>query len=147
MKQQISTTRLEHLMPHRGKMIWVDQVESYSDKEGVVSITLNETYPYFIQDQELMRSFFLEFMAQGYGFYRAAQVLDQDLEGLDKAMIPMISKYKYRERNYKPGMTFTAKLETLKELGDLFFVKGECFDELGECVASAEFKVYAKAEL
>ncbi|WP_127717055.1 hypothetical protein [Halobacteriovorax sp. HLS] len=147
MKQQISTIDLEHLMPHRSKMIWVDYVESVSDLQGEVSVTLQKDYPYFFEDDHLMNSFFLEFMAQGYGYFRAAQVLNKNLDGLNQAMIPMISHYEFEENNYKAGTKFTAKLTTLKELGDLFFVKGECFNDEGRVIASAEFKVYAKVDL
>lgn len=146
MKQKISTHQLEHLMPHRYQMIWVDDVLSYESDEGQVSVTLKKEYPYFSNDR-LMTSFFLEFMAQGYGFYRAAQVLDQNLDGLDKAMIPMISKYEFKDQTYLAGDIITAKLKTIKELGDLFFVQGECFDKDGQSIAYAEFKVYAKASL
>lgn len=143
MKKAIPTHKLKDLMPHRGKMLWVDEVIHTDGDKGEVKLTLQKDFPYF-QNGKLISSFFIEFMAQGYGFMKAAFVYDEGIKGLDEAMIPMISDYEFYDLDLMENNQVIAKIKTKRQLDNLFFVEGSVVDENEKLLAKANFKVYAQ---
>jgi hypothetical protein len=148
MKQAIKCQNLLHLMPHREKMIWVDEVMEYSSDEaesGTTKATLIAEYPYFYQNQ-LIRSYYLEFLAQSYGFIKAAYFDGQKVTKLEKALIPMIDDYTFHHVNLKPGDVVYGKLETIRNLNPMFIIQGTVVDHNQNILAEARFKVFAAME-
>ena len=146
----IDTKKLGHLMPHRDPMIWVDNVLSFSEHTGEFSVTLKSDRPYF-QNKDLIQSFYLEFLAQGYGFVKAAYV-DSQIENLnikmDKALIPMIDKYDVMPEamNIKEQDIVFGEVKTIRDLFPLFLVEANAFDENKRLLANARFKVFSVVE-
>jgi hypothetical protein len=146
MKQAIKCQELLHLMPHREKMIWIDEVIEFSAngaESGVTRAILRADYPYFYQ-QKLIKSFYLEFLAQSYGFIKAAYFLNQNVAKLEKALIPMIDDYSFVHANLRPGDVIYAKLETVRNLNPMYIIKGTVLDEQQNRLAEARFKVFAE---
>ena len=148
-KKDIDTKDLLEFMPHRGPMMWIDTVTGYYAEGGSIKLTLDASKPYF-STGKLSKTFYLEFLAQGYGYVKAAYFVSQQDDSvgkLDKALIPMIDSYKVVEgHELEAGEIVTGEIETVKDMYPLFIIQGKAKNSNGDVMATARFKVFAIAE-
>ena len=138
---------LKNYLPHRPPMLWIDEVLWIREDEGECRVSLRKEAHYFDEEGMIRPSSLVEWMAQGYGFVRACQILNRQDEGLkkpEKTYLAAISDVAFHENCrdvIKPGGDIRIHIRTVRELGPLMLVQADIRTEKTN-LASGHLKVY-----
>ncbi len=146
----ILASELHQWIPHRPPMVWIDQVNSVTPQNGECQVTLRESGHYMAPDG-LRPSSMVEFIAQSYGFTRAAQHLLGCLKGTH---IPtQVFLVGIREGHFfsdvsdipilGPGSILIIKTFNTREIGPLTLFDGHITSANGIQLFEAKLKVYS----
>lgn len=146
----IPVSLLQKALPHRHPMLWIDQVLWATEGEGECRVSLQKEAHYF--DKEGVRvSSLVEWMAQGYGFVRACQILmpkrNQLVQRPAKTYLAAIS-----DIDFDPNMSDLLKtsdeifihVRTIRELGSLILIQAEIKGSQTTVLARGQLKVYGE---
>ena len=143
----IPVVEVEKYLPHRPPMVWIDDVLSFSEKEGECRLRLKADGHYM--DQEVLRpTAFLEFIAQAYGFISVCHhihILDPNSKPLRKAFLASIKEAALPTtevlRTLKAGDTLNVTIDGVRQMGPIVLFTGrvKCADQL---LCEAQMKVF-----
>ncbi len=127
MNRTIKVREVETYLPHRPPMVWIDEVLSFSEKQGHCRLQLKADALY-LNETGLRSTSLIEFIAQAYGYISACHhyfILDRNSKPLSKAFLASIKNAK---------MPTEEILETLK-VGDELFIAIDRVRQLGPIVS------------
>jgi predicted hotdog family 3-hydroxylacyl-ACP dehydratase len=143
----LSVKRLEKYLPHRPPMRWIDEVLSVSDNTGICRVIVDKDAHYCNSTGQIRQTAFIEWMAQAYGYIRAAQVeLGMlEIDHLPKqTFLAQVRDAEFpREVLVKDHEFFYVHTECLKILGPLSLVKASVLDANEQEVAQCQLKLFA----
>ena len=137
------------MLPHRPPFVWIDEVTDATLEGGACAVTLREDAPYFGPDG-LRRSSFLEFMAQAFGYLRAAQSAAGLLPGRPaptKAFLVSIQDAVFTESANllpPPGTRLAIELTGAREVGPITLFSAAVKSPGGDVIVRARLKVFSE---
>lgn len=137
------------MLPHRPPFVWIDEVTDATLEGGACAVTLREEAPYF-GPEGLRRSSFLEFMAQAFGYLRAAQSAAGLLPGRPaptKAFLVSIQDAVFEEsENLRPapGARLTVEVAGAREIGAITLFAATVRNASGAALVRGRLKVYSE---
>jgi len=147
----VSTAGLSDFLPHRGPALWVDEVSSVSDTEGVCRVFVRPEANYADSRGLIRDSSYVEWIAQAYGFVSACQILCglvPDEKRPEKAFLVQVRDLELSE---DPAATLIFEGDWLNiqvrrthRMGPLALVEGAVFSSKGIALARAKLKLYAE---
>lgn len=140
----LKVEELAMYLPHRPPMVWIDTVERLSSTGGVCSVRSHKNAHYF--DKSGIRwSAPIEWMAQAYGFVKAAQVATGLLPLSEQPKITFLAQVKDAEvLKELSDENFFIEVMLTRALGPMSLVTGTVRDESREVVAKATLKLFAQ---
>lgn len=143
----IPVLEVEKYLPHRPPMVWIDEVLSFSEKEGECRLRLKADGHYM--DHETLRpTACLEFIAQAYGFISVCHhihILDPQSKPLSKAFLASIKEAVLPTENIlrqlKADDVLSITIDGVRQMGPIVLFDGrvKCGDQL---VCEAQMKVF-----
>lgn len=136
-------------LPHRPPFIWIDEVLEVTLDGGSCAITLASDASY-MGPNGLRRSSFLEFMAQGFGYIRAAQAESGLLPGKSaptKAFLVSIQDGVFSETaSLAPsaGTRLTIEISGFREVGPITLFGAIVKAPSGDVLVQARLKVFSE---
>jgi len=142
----LQVSELEHLIPHRPPMVWVDEILWIKPGEGVVRVHWDKKHHY--NDEHGIRlSSYIEWIAQAYAFSQALEVSQGISEkgALKKAYLVGVKNAEvFGTPNGEKDGPFDVYVKTLKELGPLSIFEGNVSNCNEIKIASAILKVFTE---
>ncbi len=141
--------RLLEWMPHCPPLLWIDNVLSVTELKGSCSVTLDAD-AHYMSSNGLRSSSMFEFVAQCFGFVRAAQYLSG--ASPTKSVPPKnvflvaVSNAKYSTDTPWPsaGDTIHIHVQGIREFGPLTLFEGEVTTPDGLPLFCTQMKVFAE---
>lgn len=136
-------------LPHRPPFIWIDEVVEVTPDGGTCAVTLRPDALY-MGPEGLRRSSALEFMAQGFGYVRAAQSETGLLPGRappTKAFLVSIQDAVYSESPGTPpsaGTRLSIEISGFREVGPITLFSAAVKLPGDEILAQARLKVFSE---
>jgi hypothetical protein len=129
-------------------MVWIDEVQSALENEGVCTVSLTKTGMQ-CSSRGLRQSTLVEWLAQGAGFAQAA-FLEQSAKN---AYLAAVNSLEYcsenewdefqKELKLFEAVTITLKLRLLRKLGPITIFSGEVYAK-EKCLGKASFKTFSE---
>ncbi len=151
MKTPRPVSDFENFLPHRAPFIWVDEILEVTPEGGECRVKLASTGLY-MDEHCLRQSSLIEFMAQSFGYLRAAQLRAIDLSagpnpgisaparaylvGVQDALFSLT-------RPILAGESLTIKVSGIRQFGALTSFRGSVFASSGETLISANLKIFS----
>ncbi len=136
-------------IPHRPPFVWIDEVVSVTAESGVCAVVLKPD-ALFMSPDGLRRSSYLEFMAQGFGYIRAAQTsigLTPGKAVPKKAFLVSIQDGVYADtENLRPaaGSRLTVEITGIREVGPITLFSATVRGAEGATLVQARLKVFSE---
>ncbi len=137
-------------LPHRDPFIWIDEVVDVNLAGGSCAVTLKADAAYF-GPAGLRRSSSLEFMAQGFGYIRAAQSATGLLPGRappTKAFLVSIQDAVFSAEStvLQPaaGTRLLIEASGFREIGPITLFAAKVLDPAGRALVTARLKVFSE---
>lgn len=136
-----------HSLPHRDPFIWVDEIIEVTENGGQCRVRL-ESSGLYLDDHGLRQSSLIEFMAQSYGYIRAAQLrlgFLSDRPPPNRAFLVAIQDAVFRAEPARPGVgdALTITASDIRELGPITAFNAVVFNEMGALLASAKLRIFS----
>ena len=145
----LSRDQLLEWIPHRPPLLWIDKVLSVTEQKGTCSITLN-TDGHYMSRSGLRSSTMIEFVAQCFGFVRAAQYLEGMVTTKSapptKVFLVAVNNARYNAEAPWPqaGDTIHIHVRGIREFGPLALLEGEVTTPDGLSLFCTQMKVFAE---
>ena len=140
--QQRVWHRAESVVPHRPRMLLVDEVALDGDREGEARTMVKADWPVLAPGGRLLEAAFFELMAQSYA---AVSGLGQPLNGAGDSPRPGflvgLKRITILGRAFV-GDQLRIRVRGVAELGDFAVFEGEVLKE-GEVLACGQVKVFS----
>jgi predicted hotdog family 3-hydroxylacyl-ACP dehydratase len=137
-------------LPHRPPFVWIDEIVEVAADHGVCAVELKSDGLYF-GPEGLRASSFLEFMAQGFGYLRAAQSvtgLFPDRPPPTKAFLVSIQDAVYATDPavLRPasGTRLRIEISGVREVGPITLFAAVVRDASGTELVRARLKVFSE---
>lgn len=143
----VPVATIERYLPHRPPMVWIDDVLSFSEKQGHCRVRLKSDGLYMDTDG-LRPTAFIEFIAQAYGFMSVCHhiyIMDPNSKPLTKAFLASIKEAKLPQQNelanIGAGDELVITINGVRQRGSIVMFKGivSCGERL---LCEAEMKVF-----
>jgi predicted hotdog family 3-hydroxylacyl-ACP dehydratase len=136
-------------IPHRPPFVWIDEVLAVTVEGGTCAVVLKPD-SLFMGPEGLRRSSYLEFMAQAFGYLRAAQAAAGLTPGKaipKKAFLVSIQDAVYDEGENlhpTPGSRLTIEVSGIREVGPITLFAATVRDAAGSVLVQARLKVFSE---
>jgi len=138
---------VEAYLPHRPPMVWIDDVLSYSEKQGHCRIRLKAEGLY-MEGDTLRASSCLEFIAQAYGFISVCHhiyIMDPDSKPLSKAFLASIKDAQLPSpeilSSLRAGTELTIHIDGVRAMGPIVMFRGKIMQD-DRTICEAQMKVF-----
>jgi len=139
---------LDRFLPHRGPMVWVDQICQW-DLQGGTSLIRLDPKAHYMDHEGVRQSSVVEWIAQTYGFVRACQSQaaqePSDAE-ISRAYLVSFKNLSFSEK-FEPALRserfLSVYVRTLRDSNPLKTIYGEVKTSAGEKIAAGEITVYS----
>lgn len=137
----ISTSELKGFLPHRGEMVWIDQVIS----SGVCLVIADQKKHYFTGDF-VRPSSYIEWIAQSYGFSKAYDKYQTgNSDSLQSAYLASFNKVTFSEELIKDQEEVFIEVTLDTELGAISVINGKVYSKEKNIIyCEASVKLYSK---
>ena len=149
MPDPISAREIQHYIPHRPPMVWIDEVLNYSADGGECLIRLKPNSLY-LSERGLRATSCLEFIAQAYGFCWIAyvtRVKDPGASPMSRAFLAAFKDAVFaapdRLARVKAGDTLTVKITKRRPMGPIAAFKGQVLHE-GDELLRAQMRTFSE---
>jgi predicted hotdog family 3-hydroxylacyl-ACP dehydratase len=138
---------VEPYLPHRPPMVWIDDVLSFSEKQGHCRVRLKSDGLY-MDSQGLRPSSCLEFIAQAYGFISVCHhiyIMDPNSKPLSKAFLASIKNGELPSRETLAGIgageELVISIDRVRQMGPIVMFHGQ-IEHDGKVFCKAQMKVF-----
>ena len=149
MPDAIPAREIQHYIPHRPPMVWIDEVTDYRADGGECWIEIKEDGLYN-SDGGIRAPSCLEFIAQAYGFCWIAYVTRVQNPGAAPMQRAFLAAFKdavfaapERLAQVKPGDRLVIRISNRRPMGPIAAFKGEVFHR-GEVLARAQMRTFSE---
>jgi predicted hotdog family 3-hydroxylacyl-ACP dehydratase len=140
----IPVLALSHLIPHRGPMLWIDQVLEVNEREGRC-LTHPLSSKHDQSPDELRQTCYIEWIAQSYAFIKSAQLLTGHITGrqnLTRFFLAAVKNAETKPLRAASG-PFTIWVGDVREMGPITMITGKVYDTQQTLMAQASLKVFS----
>lgn len=149
MSDVIYAPDIQHYIPHRPPMVWIDEVRAYRADGGECAITLKEGGLYWSAGG-LRAPSCLEFIAQAYGFCWIAYVTRIQNPGAVPMARAFLAAFKdasfaepARMAQVKVGDQLVIRISNRRPMGPIAAFRGEVLHQ-GDVIASAQMRTFSE---
>lgn len=143
-KKPIDTKELTNYLPHRPPMVWIDRVLEYSQDSGVCEV-IPKSNSLYIDNNKIMETSALEWMAQSYGFIKDAFLIDQDnVLPPKKTLFGGVNNAEFFEPLSLDVKSYLVYIHNIKIRGPLNTCTSEIKDKNGKLYCRASIKIFAQ---
>lgn len=149
MPEAIHARDIQHYIPHRPPMVWIDEVTEYRADGGECLITLRGDGLYMSR-RGLRAPSCLEFIAQAYGFCWIAYVTriqDPGASPMARAFLAAFKDANFaapeRLSRVKAGDQLVVRISNRRPMGPIAAFKGEVLHQ-GEVIAAAQMRTFSE---
>lgn len=142
----IDVSELESFLPHRAPAVWIHQVLEVDNVSGLCSVQFKKTAS-FADENSLLESSYVEWMAQAFGYVSAAQrklgMLKSEGD-LQQAFLAAIKNYSIQEipNHLKEDTIFYVRVKATHVVGPVTLVEGSVEID-SRVLATAQLKLFA----
>src|SRR5688572_24826851 len=126
MKEAIAVKALESFIPHRPPMVWVNNVLWANETEGEGEVVV-DPQAHYCHGNTIRPSSFIEWVAQSYGFCRAAYNHQKGINAvLKKAYLAAFQDFTFPSRAIAatPKTRLIIHTKVIRQLGPISLVEG-----------------------
>ena len=136
----------ESFLPHRAPAIWIDEVLRVDATSGSCGVRYSKKAPY-AQENSILESAYLEWMAQSFGYICAAQYrleLIKNEGEVQDAFLAAVRNYQVLEipKQINEGEVFEVAMKATHRVGPVTMVEGTIIKD-GKILATANLKLFA----
>jgi predicted hotdog family 3-hydroxylacyl-ACP dehydratase len=143
MKLPLRVRDVQHVLPHRDPMIWVDEVLEAGVDGGVAAVDLGPDRLYVDADGHCLTFAAVEWVAETYGYARACHymIVAGETRTLKRAFLVGVTQLDLPKPLPATGRVLI-EARTSRELAPLVLVKGQVRGEDGTVYAEGQLKLY-----
>jgi predicted hotdog family 3-hydroxylacyl-ACP dehydratase len=145
--KSVAISEISNFLPHRPPRVWIDEVVTFSEKEGECRVTLKPDGLY-MGSHGLRSTSCLEFIAQAYGFISVCHhlyVLDPKSKPLSKAFLASMKNANLPSQEVLAGIhagdVISILIDGVRQMGPIVLFNGRVMkgDQL---ICDAQMKVF-----
>lgn len=139
----IQIDKLIEALPHRGPMVWVDQVLKAGPEGGETLIILDPDKHYF-DNKQIRQSSYIEWMAQSYGYVQAAYGAQTgEVPSPDRRVFLVgLRQITFYPIDFKGIERLKICVQRTRQIGPVSFIQGKVLTLGKEIICEGELKLF-----